>query len=108
MEYLGETTNAAEFAHADINCEEKGLNLMNAVKKLIYNIILFIIRAQKFDNRKFMTCAIQDRCKSISNESNEEGSLTQIERQISLEEEQKLLNYERARELGVEKELGYQ
>ncbi|CAG8811299.1 28092_t:CDS:2 [Gigaspora margarita] len=27
---VGETTNAAEFAYADINCEEKGLNLMNA------------------------------------------------------------------------------
>ncbi|KAF0428769.1 hypothetical protein F8M41_005810 [Gigaspora margarita] len=52
---VGETTIAAEFAHADINCEEKGLNLMNAVKRLIYNIISFIISAQKFDNRKFIT-----------------------------------------------------
>ncbi|CAG8854527.1 12090_t:CDS:2, partial [Gigaspora margarita] len=25
------TTNATEFAHAGINCEEKGLNLMNAI-----------------------------------------------------------------------------
>ncbi|CAG8687717.1 9522_t:CDS:2, partial [Scutellospora calospora] len=137
----GETTNVSESAHADINREGKGLNLLNAIKK-----------AQKFDNMKFTTCAIQDkygvpktgknngpiakatqsiktpnkqltnkkkRNKSISNESNED-LLTQLERQISLDEcqleleerkerlkEQKLLNYERARELGVEKELGY-
>ncbi|CAG8816184.1 13208_t:CDS:2 [Gigaspora margarita] len=99
---IGETTNAAESAHADIN-------------------------SQKFDNRKFITCTIQDRygvtktgrnngpiakaaqsikrhdkkrtskkqltnknkcSKSISNESNEEDSLTQLESQISLEERQ--------------------
>ncbi|CAG8801753.1 22057_t:CDS:1, partial [Cetraspora pellucida] len=29
----GKTTNVAEFAYADINHEEKGLNLINAIKK---------------------------------------------------------------------------
>ncbi|KAF0333005.1 cobalamin biosynthesis protein cobt [Gigaspora margarita] len=122
LNIIGETTNAAESAHADINREGKGLNLMNAIK-----------RAQKFDNRKFITCAIQDRY-GVTKTGRNNGpiakaaqsikrhdSLTQLERQISLEErqleleerkerlrEQKLLNYERARELGVEKELGYQ
>ncbi|CAG8775076.1 7459_t:CDS:2, partial [Racocetra persica] len=101
----GETTNVAESAHADINREGKGLNLINAIEK-----------ALRFDNRKFITCTVQDK---YGVAKTEEDSLTLLERQIALEEwrleleerkeklrEKKLLNYEKARELGVEEELG--
>ncbi|KAF0489081.1 cobalamin biosynthesis protein cobt [Gigaspora margarita] len=46
----GETTNVAKSAHADINHEGKGLNLINAIEK-----------ALRFDNRKFMICTVQDK-----------------------------------------------
>ncbi|CAG8809096.1 22548_t:CDS:2, partial [Dentiscutata erythropus] len=144
---VGETTNIAESAHADINRDGKELSLMNAIEKL--------------DIRKFTTCKIQDkygiaktgrnngpishalqsikhydkkrnqqsstnknkRIKSNSTKGNstKDNSLSQLEQQILLEErqleieerkeklrEKKLQNYEKARELGIEKELGYE
>ncbi|CAG8820067.1 9804_t:CDS:2, partial [Gigaspora margarita] len=89
--------------------------------------------AQRFDNRKFITCAIQDKYRVTKTEKNKgpisratisikqhEDTLTQLERQISLEEhqleleerkeklrEKKLINYKKAHELDIEKELGY-
>ncbi|CAG8612356.1 24201_t:CDS:10 [Racocetra persica] len=117
---VGETTNIAELAHADINRDGKELT-------------------RRLDIQKFTTCKIQDKygiAKTGKNNgqishasqsikcygnSTKDNSLSQLEQQILLEEwqleieerkeklrEKKLQNYEKACELGIEKELGYE